>query len=195
MKFWNQPCQIPAEALYLLALCPTLAVCDTFWNGLLLSVATAFVCALAFGVMYLLREVVQGVTRFVALLVTASTLAGIAALLIETYFPAQFEHVGAYVPLIALQCIALDYIARPQEQPAKLVHPAAWYALTLCALGLLREFLGAGTLFGLSVLPPDMEAIAFFQTVPGAFASLAFLLIAAKAAGLPLNETGEEAKK
>ena len=190
MKFWNQPYQIPADALCLLALCPTIAACDTFWNGLLLSVATAFVCALTFGVMYLLREVVQGATRFVALLVTASTLSGIAALLIETYFPAQFERVGAYVPLIALQCVALDRI-----QPANFVRPAAWYALTLCVLGLLREFLGAGTLFGLSVLPPDMETLAFFQTVPGAFASLAFLLIAANAAGLPFTKSGEEVRK
>ena len=191
MKDWKQPLKIPVSALFLLGMCPALAGCDGFWNGLLLGVTAVAVFALTEAILYLLRTVVAGGARLAALLVTASALSGIALLLAEGYFPAQHEAIGLYIPLTALQCVGLDRVLSDDSPAAlsKLARPACYYVLTLAALGLLREFLGAGTLFGLQVLPSDMEALAFFRTVPGAFLTLAFAAMCAKGAGL----LGEEA--
>ena len=191
MKDWKQPLKIPVSALFLIGMCPALAGCDSFWDGLLLGAATVAVFALTGVILYLLRGVVDGAARTVTLWLTASALAGIAALLAEAYFPAQYDAIGLYVPLTALQCVGLDRILSDAESPAalsKLARPGALYVLTLAALGLLREFLGAGTLFGAQVLPSGMEALAFFRTVPGAFLTLAFLAMCAKGAGLLREE-------
>ena len=193
MNVWNQSKRIPVSALFLLGTCPVLAGCDSFWDGLLLGAATVAVFALTSAILYLLRGVVHKWARIVALLTTASALAGIAALLAEAYFPVQYASVGLYLPLTALQCVALDRIASKKDASALCI-PAAWYVGTLCVAGLLREFLGAGTLFGARVLPEYMEAPAFFHSVPGAFLTLGLLLMAAKAAGLPLGNLGEEAQ-
>ena len=193
MKDWKQPLKIPVSALFLLGTCPVLAGCGTFWNALLLGAAGVAVFALTEAVLYLLRTVVTGGARFAALLATSSALAGIAVLLAEAYCPAQYEAVGPYIPLTALQCVGLDRVLSDDSPAAlvKLARPACYYLLTLAALGLLREFLGAGALFGFRVLPSDMEAPAFFSTVPGAFLTLGFLAMAAKSAGV----FGEEAWK
>lgn len=191
MKDWKQPLKIPVSALFLIGMCPVLAGCDSFWDGLLLGAATVAVFALTGAILYLLRSVVTGGARLAALLITASGLAGIAVLLAEAYFPAQYDAVGLYIPLTALQCVGLDRVLSDAETPAalsKLARPACYYVLTLAALGLLREFLGAGTLFGVQILPSDMEALAFFRTVPGAFLTLAFLAMCAKGAGLLREE-------
>lgn len=187
MKDWKRPLENPVSALFLLGTCPALAACDTFWNALLIAAATVVVFDLTNAVLYLLRGVAAGAARLAALLVTASALSGIAVLLVEAYFPAQYEAVGLYIPLTALQCAALDRVLPDAETPSglsKLVRPLALYVLTLCAVGLLRELLGAGTAFGVPLLPSGMEALAFFRSVPGAFLTLAFVAMGAKAAGL-----------
>lgn len=194
MNVWNQPRRIPVSALFLVGMCPVLAGCESFWSGLLLGVSAIAVFALTSVIVYLLREIVNGWTRLAVLLVTASALAGIVTLLAEAYCPAQYAAMGLYLPLTALQCVGLDRML-PEKNASALAVPAAWYLGTLCLMGLLREFLGAGTLFGARVLPSYMEVPAFFRSVPGAFLTLAFLLIAAKAGGLSLDKIGEEAQK
>ncbi len=193
MNVWNQPCRIPVSALFLLGTCPALAGCDSFWAGLLLGLSAVATFALTSAILYLLRGVVSGWGRVAALLTIAAALSGIAALLVEAYFPAQYASIGLYVPLTALQCVGLDRIASGKDASALCV-PAVWYVAVLCVTGLLREFLGAGTLFGAQVLPDYMEAPAFFHGVPGAFLTLAFVLMGAKAAGLPLDNPGKETK-
>ena len=191
MDAWKQTLKIPVSALFLLGTCPALAGVDSFWNGLLLGATAVAVFALTDVILYLLRGVVTGGARFVTLLATASALAGIALLLVEAYFPSSYAAIGLYVPLTALQCVGLDRALSDAESPAglsKLARPACWYVVILAALGLLREFLGAGTLFGLQVLPSYMEALAFFRTVPGAFLTLAFLAMGAKGLGFLKEE-------
>ena len=191
MDAWKQTLKIPVSALFLLGTCPVLAGADSFWNGVLLGATAVAAFALTEVVIYLLRGVVTGGAKFVTLLATASALAGIALLLVEAYFPLAYAAVGLYVPLTALQAVGLDRVLSDAEAPAalsKLARPACWYVVILAALGLLREFLGAGTLFGLQVLPSYMEALAFFRTIPGAFLTLAFLAMGAKGLGLVKEE-------
>ena len=191
MDEWKQPLKIPVSALFLLGTCPALAGADSFWNGLLLGAAAVAAFALTEVVLYLLRGVVTGGARFAALLATASALAGIALLLVEAYFPTSYAAIGLYIPLAALQCVGLDRILSGKdfrETLRPLARPMGYYILTLAALGLLREFLGAGTLFGFQILPSYMEALAFFNTVPGAFLTLAFLAMGAKGLGFLKEE-------
>ena len=197
MNAWNQPLKIPVTALFLVGMCPVLAGCDTFFDALLLSAASVIVAALTAVILYLLRGVVSGWARWTVLLITSSALAAIAALLAEAYSPTQYASVGLYLPLTALQAVFLDRVLSGQDltKAARTwARPVGWYVGTLCALGLLREFLGVGTLFGVPILPSDMEAMAMFHSAPGAFLGLALLLMCANAYGLSLDESGEEAQ-
>ena len=197
MNAWKQPLKSPVSALFLLGTCPVLAACDTCANAVLIAAAAVLVFALTNVILYLLRGVVTGGARIVTLLATASALSGIAVLLTEAYFPAHYDAVALYIPLTALQCAGLDRVFAGENFRAVLktwARPAMLYVLTLGAVGLLREFLGAGTAFGVPVLPSDMEPVAFFHGVPGAFLTLAFLLMGAKAAGFLKDTPGEEAQ-
>lgn len=197
MNAWKQPLKSPVSALFLLGTCPVLAACDTCANAALIAAVSALVFALTNGILYLLRGVATGGARIATLLATASALSGVAVLLTETYFPTHYDAIALYIPLTALQCAGLDRVFAGEDFRAALktwARPAMLYVLTLGAVGLLREFLGLGTLFGVQVLPSDMEPLAFFHSVPGAFLTLAFLLMGAKATGFLRDTAGEEAQ-
>ena len=186
MNAWKQPLKSPVSALFLLGTCPVLAACDTCANALLIAAAALLVFALTNAVLYLLRGVVTGGARIAVLLLTASTFAALAVLLTKAYFPSHYDDIAPYLPLTALQCATLDRVFDGDDFRAALktwARPAALYVLTLFAVGLLREFLGVGAVFGVQILPSDIEPVAFFHSVPGAFLTLGLLLMGAKAAG------------
>jgi electron transport complex protein RnfE len=58
------------------------------------------------------------------------------------------------------------------------------FTIALTIIGLLRELLGAGTFFGISVLPDSIEPIAIFVKAPGAFMVIAIVIAVMNAAGM-----------
>ncbi|MBR0282917.1 MAG: hypothetical protein IJQ81_15255 [Oscillibacter sp.] len=197
MNAWKQPLKSSLSALFLLGTCPVLAACDTCANASLIAAASVLVFALTNFILYLLRGVVTGGARIAVLLTTASAFAALAVLLTKAYFPSHYDDIALYLPLTALQCAALDRVFDGDDFRAALktwARPAMLYVLTLFAVGLLREFLGVGAVFGLQVLPSDMEPVAFFHSVPGAFLTLGLLLMGAKAAGFLSDAPREEAQ-
>ena len=58
------------------------------------------------------------------------------------------------------------------------------FTLALTALGFIRELLGAGTGFGIRILPESFEPIGIFIKAPGAFLVLAIMIMVLNAIGV-----------
>jgi electron transport complex protein RnfE len=176
--------------ILMLGMCPTLAVTTSAINGLGMGVSTMVVLIASNLLISLLRKVIPDEVRLPAYIVVVASLVTVVELLIEAYIPALYSALGIYIPLIVVNCIILGRAeAYASKNPPMLsamdgVGMGLGFTIALTIIGLVREFLGAGTLFGISVLPDYMEPIAIFVKAPGAFLVIAIVIAVMNAAGM-----------
>ena len=170
----------------LVLLCPAVAACTDAMSGLWMGISGVLVYAAAELVCRALRTILTGKARLPVLLVTAGTAAAVLSLLFAAYLPDIYSVIGPYLPLTAVFCLMLDLAETGGMGMPSLsgkIGLALGFTASLILFGLLREFLGAGTLLGVQVLPADMAAMGMFVRAPGAFLILAVLLMSANALG------------
>ena len=174
----------------MLGMCPTLAVSTAAINGLGMGISTTAVLILSNVIISALRKVIPDEVRLPAYIVVVATLVTITELLMEAYVPSLYEALGIYIPLIVVNCIILG---RAEAYAYKnTVGLAAFdglgmgigFTLALTALGFIRELLGAGTGFGIRILPESFEPIGIFIKAPGAFLVLAIMIMVLNAIGV-----------
>ena len=101
----------------------------------------------------------------------------------EAYVPDIYDALGIYIPLIVVNCIILGRAeAYASKNPPLLsamdgLGMGLGFTISLSVIGLIRELLGAGTVFGMQVMPSAYKPIAIFIKAPGAFLVLAVLVI------------------
>jgi electron transport complex protein RnfE len=179
----------PALVL-MLGMCPTLAVTTSASNGFGMGVSTMAVLIASNLLISLLRKVIPDEVRLPAYIVIVASLVTVVELLTEAFIPALYSALGIYIPLIVVNCIILGRAeAYASKNPPVLsaldgVGMGLGFTIALTIIGLLREFLGAGTLFGISVLPDYMEPIAIFVKAPGAFMVIGIVIAVMNAAGM-----------
>ena len=174
----------------MLGMCPTLAVSTAAINGLGMGIATTAALIAPHVIISALRKVIPDEVRLPAYIVVVATLVTITELLMEAYVPSLYEALGIYIPLIVVNCIILG---RAEAYANKnTVGLAAFdglgmgigFTLALTALGFIRELLGAGTGFGIRILPESFEPIGIFIKAPGAFLVLAIMIMVLNAIGV-----------
>ena len=174
----------------MLGMCPTLAVTTSATNGIGMGVSTIVVLVASNVIISLLRKVIPDEVRLPAYIVIVATLVTAVELLIEAYLPSLYASLGIYIPLIVVNCIILgraEAYANKNEPGLALmdgVGMGVGFTIALAILGLIREFLGAGTAFGKQILPASMDPIGIFIKAPGAFMVLAFMIIVMNALGM-----------
>ena len=179
----------PALVL-MLGMCPTLAVTTSATNGFGMGVSTMVVLIVSNLIISLLRKVIPGEVRLPAYIVIVASLVTVVELLTEAYIPALYSALGIYIPLIVVNCIILGRAEAYASKNTPLlsvfdgVGMGIGFTLALTVAGLVREFLGAGTAFGVQVLPESIEPIGIFIKAPGAFLVLAFVVAIMNAAGM-----------
>jgi len=165
-----------------LGLCPALAVTMSAENGLGMGLATAFVVTLSNGAISALRNVIPNKVRIAAYIVIIATLVSIVEILMKAFFFPLSQQLGIYIPLIVVNCIVLgraEGFAAKNPPLLSMVDGFSvgiGYALSLTLVGSIREIFGAGTWFGMSVLPASYEPMTFLVSAPGAFVTLGVLL-------------------
>jgi len=175
----------PAFVL-LLGMCPTLGVTTSGTNGLGMGLATMFVLILSNFFISLLKNVIPDKVRIPSFIVIIASFVTIVQLLMEAYVPSLFEQLGLYIPLIVVNCIILG---RAESFASKNgivdsifdgVGMGLGFTLALTILGLLREILGAGTVFGYDFLGllgvENPKTMLVFILPPGAFLVLAYII-------------------
>ena len=166
----------------MLGMCPTLAVTTSAINGLGMGVSTLAVLVMSNLVISLLRKVIPDEVRLPAYIVIVASLVTVVQLLMEAYTPTIYSALGIYIPLIVVNCIILGRAEAFASKNPPLLSAAdglgmgLGFTIALVLIGLLREFVGAGTAFGVAVLPESFPVITVFIKAPGAFLVLAFLV-------------------
>ena len=164
----------------MLGMCPTLAVTTSAMNGLGMGVSTLVVLMLSNLIISLLRNIIPDRVRIPAYIVIVASLVTAVQLLMQGYTPALYASLGIYIPLIVVNCIILG---RAESYAAKNPPLASFFdglgmglgfTIALTAIGLVRELLGSGAVFG-KVFIPENYTISIFVLAPGAFFVLSIL--------------------
>lgn len=167
----------------MLGMCPTLAVTTSCMNGFGMGVSTLVVLVMSNLVISALRKMIPDAVRLPAYIVIVASLVTVVELLMEAYVPDIYDALGIYIPLIVVNCIILGRAeAYASKNPPLLsamdgLGMGLGFTISLSVIGLIRELLGAGTVFGMQVMPSAYKPIAIFIKAPGAFLVLAVLVI------------------
>ena len=174
----------------MLGMCPTLAVTSTAMNGLGMGLSTTVVLILSNILISLLRKVIPDKVRIPAFIVIVASFVTIVQLTLQAYIPFLYSALGVYIPLIVVNCIILgraeSYASKNPVIPSIFdgVGMGLGFTCGLTLIGIFRELLGAGQIFGAQVLPlADAAAgkagftpITIFVLAPGAFFVLSMLV-------------------
>lgn len=164
----------------MLGMCPTLAVTSSAINGLGMGLTTTAVLILSNAMIALLRKVIPDKVRIPAFIVVVATFVTLVQLLLQAYLPSLNKALGVYIPLIVVNCIILgraeSYASKNPVLPSIFdgLGMGLGFTFGLTCIGICREILGAGAIFGQQFIPEDFH-ITFFVLAPGAFLVLSFL--------------------
>lgn len=167
----------------LLGLCPTLAVTNTAINALAMGLATAFVLVCSGGLVSLLRKLIPKQVRIASYIIIIATFVTIADYAIQAISLELSKALGAFVPLIVVNCVILGR-AEAYASKNKVINAfvnalgmSVGFTLALLCLGVVREVLGSGTLFGVHLFSDQFQPWAIFVLPPGGFFVLASWLV------------------
>ena len=166
----------------MLGMCPTLAVTTTAINGIGMGLSTTAVLVFSNLIISALRKIIPDRVRIPAYIVIVASLVTIVQLLLQAYVPSLYSALGIYIPLIVVNCIILGraeaYAAKngPLESAFDGIGMGLGFTIALGCLGLVREFIGSGTLFDVTVLPEAFPRTLLFVMAPGGFFTLAILM-------------------
>ncbi|WP_304509639.1 electron transport complex subunit RsxE [Anaerotignum sp.] len=167
-----------------IGMCPTLAVTSSAINGIGMGLSTAAVLICANLFISLLRKVIPDKVRIPCFIVVIATFVTVIEFMLKAYLPALNASLGLYIPLIVVNCLIL---ARAEAFASKNgpisaifdgIGMGLGFTIALGVLGLVREFIGAGTLFDITVLPAAFPRTLLFVMAPGAFFTLGCLMAA-----------------
>lgn len=172
----------PALVL-MLGMCPTLAVTTSATNGFGMGLSTMAVLIVSNLIISLLRKSIPDEVRLPAYIVIVASLVTVVELLTQAYLPGLYAALGIYIPLIVVNCIILGraeaFASKNPPLPSLFdgVGMGLGFTAALVIIGLVREFLGAGTAFGFQVLSPEVfTPLGVFVRAPGAFLVLAIVV-------------------
>ena len=170
--------------ILMLGMCPTLATTTSAINGLGMGLSTTAVLMFSNLLISALRKIIPDRVRIPAFIVVVASLVTVVQLLMQGYVPSLYASLGIYIPLIVVNCIILaraEAFASKNGPIASVfdgIGMGLGFTIALGVLGLVREFIGAGTLFDMTVLPEAFPRTLLFVMAPGAFFTLACLMAA-----------------
>ena len=165
----------------LLGMCPTLGTTSSAMNGMSMGIATMFVLICSNMVISALKNVIPDMVRIPGYIVVIATFVTVVQMCMEAFIPALYASLGLFIPLIVVNCIVLG---RAEAFAAKNgVVASAFdgigiglgFTIALTLLGAIRELLGTGKLFNLTIMPEQFGSL-IFVLAPGAFIALGFLI-------------------
>ncbi len=165
-----------------LGMCPTLAVTTQAVNGISMGMATTFVLICSNLVISLLRKHIPEKIRIPAFVVIISTFVTIVDLVMQAFFPALYDALGIFIPLIVVNCIifaraeAFAFKNPPALSAADGLGMGIGFTLAITLLASVREIIGSGSIFGLALFGAAFEPALMFIMAPGGFITLGLLM-------------------
>ncbi len=158
----------------LLGTCPTLAVTTLAMNGLGMGAATTFVLVCSNVVISLLKNFIPKQVRLPSFIVIIAGFVTFVSFMLRSNFPELYEALGVFLSLITVNCIILgraEMFASKNNVCASFLDGLGMglgFTLALILIGAIREVLGSGTFFGLSI-GDWFQPIGFFSSPAGGF--------------------------
>ena len=164
-----------------LGMCPTLATTTSAINGLEMGLATLFVLVLSNIVISLLAPVVPDKVHIPVYIVVIATFVTVLQLLMQAFTPDVYKTLGLFIPLIVVNCIILgraEAFANKNgvwDSALDGIGIGLGFTLSLTVIGIVREILGSGAVFGWKFISGD--GMLAFVMAPGAFLVLGYLMV------------------
>lgn len=165
----------------MLGMCPTLAVTTSAKNGFGMGIATMAVLIMSNFLISILRKVIPNGVRVPVYIVIIASFVTIVEMLMHAYVTSLYDSLGIFIPLIVVNCIILGRAETYASKNGPIlsifdgVGIGLGFTIGLTTIGIVRELLGNGTIFGFQVMPEAYEPISIFVMAPGAFFVLAIL--------------------
>ncbi|MBR4788821.1 MAG: electron transport complex subunit E [Bacteroidales bacterium] len=164
-----------------LGMCPTLATTTSAMNGMEMGLATLFVLVLSNIVVSLVAPIVPDKVHIPVYIVIIATFVTVLQLLMRAFVPDIYRTLGLFIPLIVVNCIILGraeaFASKHNWLESALdgIGIGIGFTLSLTVIGIVREILGSGSVFGWKFIPGD--GILAFVMAPGAFMVLGYLMV------------------
>ena len=185
----------------MLGMCPTLAVTTSATNGIGMGLSTTAVLIMSNMLISMLRKIIPDSVRMPAFIVVVASFVTIVDFLLEGFVPSLYDSLGLYIPLIVVNCIILgraeSYASKNPVLPSIFdgVGMGLGFTVGLTSIGIVRELIGAGQIFGFQVMPDSYEPFTIFILAPGAFFVLACLVALQNKVKKNLAKKGKEVPK
>ena len=185
----------------MLGMCPTLAVTSSAINGAGMGLTTTCILVLSNFMISVLRKVIPDKVRIPSFIVIIASFVTIIQFLLQAYLPSLNDSLGLYIPLIVVNCIILGraeaYASKNKVLPSVFdgLGMGLGFTVGLTLIGMFRELLGKGCIFGFQILGDGNQLqsssgivkaignvfslytpITILVLAPGAFFVLAFLI-------------------
>ena len=166
-----------------LGMCPSLAVTNSGINALAMGLATMFVLMSSSILVSSLRKAIPKQVRITAYIVIIATFVTVIDFLLSAFFPDIHKALGAFIALIVVNCVILgrmESFAGKNNVWLSFMDATGMgigFTFALLCIGIIREILGSGTLFGFSIFGPEFEPWIIMILPPGGFFVLGFLLL------------------
>lgn len=164
-----------------LGMCPTLGVTSSAINGLGMGLATAFVLMMSNVVISLVKNIIPDKVRIPSFIVIIAAFVTVVQLIMQAYVPELYKSLGLFIPLIVVNCIVLGR-AEAFASKNNIVSSAIdgigiglGFSFALVLLGSIREILGSGKIFNITIYPENYVTL-IFVLAPGAFIVLGYLI-------------------
>lgn len=169
--------------VFVLGMCPVLAVTNTARNALAMGLATTFVLVMSNIVVSSIRHVVPKPVRIVTFILIIATFVTIVDYLVQAISLEAHRALGAFISLIVVNCLILGraeaFASKHGIVPSLMdaMGMGIGFSLALLALGSVRELLGSGSLFGVAVFHERYQPWVVMVLPAGGFFTLAGWLL------------------
>ena len=178
---WNGIIKENPTFVLLLGMCPTLGTTSSAMNGMSMGLATMAVLVFSNLIISLIKNLVPDMVRIPSFIVVIASLVTILQMVIKAFAPEIDKSLGLFIPLIVVNCIILGraeaFAAKngPISSVFDGIGMGLGFTLGLTLLGAMREFLGTGKIFSMTIFPDSYGALVFVLA-PGAFIALGYLI-------------------
>ncbi len=165
----------------MLGMCPTLATTTSAMNGMMMGLATMAVLIFSNIIISCIKNITPDMVHIPVYIVVIATLVTIVQFVLAAYAPAVNQSLGLFIPLIVVNCIILGRAEsfagknNPLDSALDGIGIGLGFTLGLTVLGICRELLGNGTVFGVGILPEEFSMLIFILP-PGAFLTLGYII-------------------
>ena len=169
--------------IQVLGMCPMLAVTNTAVNALAMGGATFFVLVGSSLLVSMFRNIIPKQVRISCYIIIIATFVTVADLSLQALLPKIHKELGAFIALIVVNCMILgrqEAFSSKHSVKASVsdaLGMSIGFVIALFALGSVREILGSGSFFGISLFGPNYEPWVVMILPPGGFIMLGLLLL------------------